>query len=263
MNSACTWWVLAGQIVSVLSINSTQTHWVNPPSPPVNAATSVGSLNLQPTDANTLSLVNDSLTSTTAMSVSSPDLQPLDVSEDTMDVDDSLGDGVPHANGRTLSSSSDISSTGTQATHDTDILPVMDIIVSPGTDAEVTTQVTASAATKFFPKATPSADSSVITPKITSHLLPLSASSNDIDVDSVPAFLHSHGKGKRKVNIFGYLNKVKDPRFQQVLQHYIRIEANDRSGVSGTLPTAKRPVEIGEWTTRARPERLLDFTKGK
>ena len=35
MNSACTWWVLAGQIVSELSINSTQTHWVNAPSPPV------------------------------------------------------------------------------------------------------------------------------------------------------------------------------------------------------------------------------------
>ena len=35
MNSACTWWVLARQIVSVLSINSTQTHWVNAPSPPV------------------------------------------------------------------------------------------------------------------------------------------------------------------------------------------------------------------------------------
>ena len=36
MNSACTWWVLAGQIVSVLSINSTQTHWVNAPLPPVS-----------------------------------------------------------------------------------------------------------------------------------------------------------------------------------------------------------------------------------
>ena len=35
MNSACTWWVLARKIVSVLSINSTQTHWVNAPSPPV------------------------------------------------------------------------------------------------------------------------------------------------------------------------------------------------------------------------------------
>src|ERR1700743_2912762 len=35
MNSACAWWVLARRIVSVLSINSTQTHWVNAPSPPV------------------------------------------------------------------------------------------------------------------------------------------------------------------------------------------------------------------------------------
>ena len=35
MNSACTWWVLARQIVSELSINSTQTHWVNAPLPPV------------------------------------------------------------------------------------------------------------------------------------------------------------------------------------------------------------------------------------
>ena len=37
MNSACTWWVLARQIVSELSINSTQTHWVNAPLPPVCA----------------------------------------------------------------------------------------------------------------------------------------------------------------------------------------------------------------------------------
>ena len=37
MNSACTWWVLARQIVSELSINSTQTHWVNAPLPPVTA----------------------------------------------------------------------------------------------------------------------------------------------------------------------------------------------------------------------------------
>jgi hypothetical protein len=96
-----------------------------------------------------------------------------------------------------------------------------------------------------------------------SHPLPPPLLSNDIDVDSVPAFLRSHGKGNREVDIFGYLNKTKDPRFQQVLRHYICIETNDRSRLGGTLPTAQRPVEISQWSSRARPDALPNFTKAK
>ena len=79
----------------------------------------------------------------------------------------------------------------------------------------------------------------------------------------VPAFLLSHGKGARQVNIFAYLNEIKDPHFQQLLFHYVQFEANETSGASGTLPTAKRPPEISQWTSRARPSYLPDYTKGK
>ena len=104
-----------------------------------------------------------------------------------------------------------------------------------------------------------SATTPTIVPRSPSSLTPLT----DIDVERVPSFLRSHGKGKRAVNIFDYLYQVKDPRFQQVLVHYIRIEANNKSGAAGTLPTAKRPAEISVWSARARPASLPDFAKGK
>jgi hypothetical protein len=88
------------------------------------------------------------------------------------------------------------------------------------------------------------------------------ALSNDIDKSSVPSFLLSHGKGRREVNIFDYLNKFEDPHFRRVFLHYIRIEANDKSGVSGSLPTAKRPAEIGRWSAKARPSNLPEYAKG-
>jgi hypothetical protein len=88
------------------------------------------------------------------------------------------------------------------------------------------------------------------------------ASLSNIDVGTVPAFLLCHGKGKRTVNIFRYLNDVQDPRFRQVLVHYIRFEISNKSGVHGSLATAKRPVEISQWSSRARPAGLPDYTKG-
>ena len=101
------------------------------------------------------------------------------------------------------------------------------------------------------------------TPVIAPHSPPAPALSNDIDLASVPAFLRRHGKGRRQVDIFQYLNAVKDPHFQQILVQYIRIEANDKSGVSGSLSTTGRPAEIGDWSSKARPAILPDFTKGK
>ena len=88
-------------------------------------------------------------------------------------------------------------------------------------------------------------------------------SSSVTDPDKVPAFLCRHGTGSRHVDIFEYLNRVKDPHFQQVLFHYINFEINDQSNSPGSLPTAKRPSEIAQWTARARPEGLPDYTKGK
>ena len=82
-----------------------------------------------------------------------------------------------------------------------------------------------------------------------------------IDKSKVPAFLLCHGKGARQVNIFAYLDKVQDPHFRQLLFYYIQFEANDKSGVGGALPTAKRPVEITQWTSRARPASLPNHTK--
>jgi hypothetical protein len=84
-----------------------------------------------------------------------------------------------------------------------------------------------------------------------------------IDESRVPAFLLHHGKGTRAVDIFAYLNKIQDPHFRQLLFHYIQFEANDKSGMSGVLPTKKRPVEIGQWTSRARPAIIPEFHRGK
>jgi len=116
-------------------------------------------------------------------------------------------------------------------------------------------------ASKLVVKSTSSARSSVVTPTTTPYSPQTLA--DDIDLYTIPTFLRSHGKGKREVDIFDYLNKVEDARFRQVLLHYIRIEVNNKSGVGGLLPTAKRPVEISQWSARARPASPPDFTKGK
>jgi len=157
---------------------------------------------------------------------------------------------------------------------DAEVGAVADAEVDTVTDAEVDAVTDAELDTATDPKATAAATSklalkttsprhSVITPTITSHSPPLQASAISIDVDNVPAFLRSHGKGKREVDIFNYLNNVEDPHFRQVLLHYIRIEAGHKSVVDGSLPTAKRPVEISQWSSRARPANIPDFTKGK
>ena len=96
-------------------------------------------------------------------------------------------------------------------------------------------------------------------PQITVQTTPPSVTT--IDESDIPSFLLRHGKKARQVNIFAYLNKVQDPHFRQLLFHYIQFEVNDMSGMGGTLPTAKRPVEISQWTSRARPATLPDFTK--
>ena len=83
-----------------------------------------------------------------------------------------------------------------------------------------------------------------------------------IKAGDVPTFLRHHGRGKRAVDIFAYLNEVKDPHFQRILFHYIRFEASDESGAGGTLPTAGRPAEITWWTSRARPSDIPDLSKG-
>ena len=88
---------------------------------------------------------------------------------------------------------------------------------------------------------------------------PVAIPATAIDVADVPAFLLSHGKGKREVDIFAYLNEVQDPHFRQILFHYIKFEANVNSDTNGTLSTKKRPAEIAQWTSRARPSNLPDL----
>lgn len=97
---------------------------------------------------------------------------------------------------------------------------------------------------------------------ITMAVVPPPVSARPIDMEEVPAFLLSHSKGSRQVNIFKYLNELQDPHFQQVLYHYIKFETGDGSNANGTLPTAGRPVEISQWTSRARPANLPDYKKG-
>lgn len=89
------------------------------------------------------------------------------------------------------------------------------------------------------------------------------ASWDDIDEKGIPAFLLRHGSGKREVNIFEYLRGVEDPHFQQVLLHYLHFEMKNKSGKGGSLPTTGRPVEISQWSSRARPANLPNFKPGK
>ena len=84
-----------------------------------------------------------------------------------------------------------------------------------------------------------------------------------IDPDKVPVFLRSHGMGNCHVDIFKYLDDVKDSHFQQVLLYYLNFEINNKSNSPGSLPTAKCPPEIAQWTSRACPASLLDYAKGK
>ena len=98
-----------------------------------------------------------------------------------------------------------------------------------------------------------------VDPPITAPLL---VSSRLVDLEKVPAFLRCHGKGNRTVDIFNYLNKLQDPHFQQVLFHFVNFEINDKSNGNGSLPTAGRPAEISQWSSRARPANLPEYAKG-
>lgn len=133
------------------------------------------------------------------------------------------------------------------------------------TEATSTTNVKAKESTAIETEATPTVVTEPVTTTSAANLglhSPLSpVSLNDIDEAIVPSFLLRHGKGKREVNIFGYLSTVGDSRFQKVLFHYLHFEVNDRSEQGGVLPTAKRPIEISRWSSRARPAGLPDYTK--
>ena len=108
------------------------------------------------------------------------------------------------------------------------------------------------------PDMSPTADARPITAVA---VFPISLSV--IDPDKVPVFLRSHGTGNRRVDIFKYLDDVKDSHFQRVLLYYLNFKINDKSNSPGSLPTAKRPPEIAQWTSRARPASLPDYAKGK
>lgn len=211
--------------------------------------------------------------STSAMSIDSSDLQPVGGSAGTAAVDDSPSASIPCASRETPTGPDDIAEI--EITSDTDVPPKADTEFPPATDAEFTpatdaevravtaAQVPPDTATKLVVEAASSARSSVITPMIPSHSPPPPGLPDGIDVGGVPSFLRSHGTGKRKVDIFDYLDKVQDPRFQRVFLLYLRVEIHDKSGVGGSLPTINRPVEIAQWSSRARPAILPDFTKGK
>lgn len=168
-----------------------------------------------------------------------------------MPVDNASRPCVPNA---VLTESGDIPPVNRGPT--TDPLASVDSIAPPHPDVE------GCATNADGLKTTSLAHPSSIVPTTVHRLHSPPSSLVTIDMESVPSFLRSHGKGKREVDIFDYLNQVKDPRFQQVLLHYIRFEANDKSGTTGTLPTTKRPVEISVWSARARPACLPDFSKG-
>ena len=213
-------------------------------------------------------------------------LQPANVSAGT--IGGSLGGNINYANSKTPAGAGETPLPGTDAdipsvtdttikpTTDPDLDLATDPDIEPATDTELEyaasrgiehaypgippitgAKVTGGAAEPAV-KATSKLFSSGTTPTITP---PLSALPDVIDEANVPGFLLQHGKGKREVNIFRYLNEVEDPHFRQVLLHYLHFEIN--AGVGGSLPTSGRPVEISNWTSRARPLMIHDYTKGK
>ena len=91
-----------------------------------------------------------------------------------------------------------------------------DVEVPPTTNAEINAAIVvrATATTTTDPpvEAMSLMHSSIASTIVPRPPSPLALSSN-INMNSVPEFLLSHGKGKRKVNIFRYLNGVDDPCF--------------------------------------------------
>jgi hypothetical protein len=172
-----------------------------------------------------------------------------------------MGVGDTHSKSKIPGQSGNVSPSEAEAA--ADIPPSVDTVAPPDCGGEVSAENTTPIAADVTAQPTTKTSSvhpSIVTPTSTSHSPPPALT--DINLESVPAFLRSHGKGKREVNIFNYLNQVQDPRFRQVLLHYIRIESADKSGVDRNLPTAKRPVEISQWSSRARPASVPDFPRG-
>ena len=181
----------------------------------------------------------------------STDLQPPNTPVDAMDVDDFPGRSALRANTR----ASSVTPTETEDTETgAEAIPTA---ITEAASATVTK--VGAIGTEPVVRPAPIVDPPSITTMVTSA----PALSNIIDPGTVPAFLRSHTKGNRRVNIFEYLDKLQDPHFRQILFHYIRFEANDKSGAGGSLPTGGRPAEISQWSSRARPANLPDYTKGK
>ena len=140
--------------------------------------------------------------------------------------------------------------------------------ISPGevdgasNEIEVTLATVTEAATSTTERELAAGSSPTVNPPITATATLPPVSSHVIDLEKVPAFLRCHSKGSRKVDIFNYLNELQDPHFQQILFHYVNFEINDKSNGNGSLPTASRPPEISQWSSRARPANLPEYAKG-
>jgi len=179
-------------------------------------------------------------------------LQPPGTPADTVDVIGSPSGAAP----RTTSHASGIPPVETEHIHPSEIDVTPAAVTEPINATE--TETTPIAEPELVRLAPIAGASSVVTPATTPPAL-----SNEIDAGNIPTFLRVHGTGSRKVDIFAYLNEVQDPHFREVLFHYIDFELNDKSGTNGSLPTAKRPAEISQWTSKARPASIPDYTKGK
>jgi hypothetical protein len=150
---------------------------------------------------------------------------------------------------------------------DADIPLVTGARMLPPDDASTTVADPAIGATSSTAITTTIVPNSPSPPALSNDIIPSDspsspASPNVIEAGVVPDFLLRHGKGRRMVNIYQYLNEVRDARFRQVLFHYINFEVFNDSGKGGSLPTAGRPAKIALWSSKARPEGLPDYTKG-
>ena len=165
-----------------------------------------------------------------------PSLQPTNAVDDSMDADiPPSADVPPLKTGDIALTEAEAEAEASGGTGEPDVTGAEDTEEPGAVDAGVTTAT-----------------------KAVARSLPL----DDINMSDVPPFLLCHGTGKRQVNIFKYLKQSEDPRYQQVLFHYLRFEINDKSKMKPILPATERPVEISQWMARARPAGVPDFKKG-
>ena len=90
-------------------------------------------------------------------------------------------------------------------------------------------------------------------PAVPSKLPPSPSISHPASELVIPEFLVG------KNDIYGYLSRIEETRFRDLLKTYITFELANNTCIRSGLPTSYRPNVIGWWTGHARPDRLPPY----